>query len=310
VIPIDAATTLRLTPLGKLAQPFVANMDGMSVSYRDDYVEHDERQSVAIVGDRRDMTLVVPQSAVSKAFDVPSESLTAVLVPNFSIQNYVDALSKDLGGANFITFFRNSGLLVALNLIGHFLSVTIVSYAFARLRAPGKNFLFMVLLSTMMLPFTVMLIPQFEIFQAMGMIDTLWPLFIRSFFGNAFLIFLLRQFFMAIPIELEEAARIDGANTLQVLVRIILPLSLPALATVGIFTFWWTWNSFFEPYVYLSSPQNYTVSLGLAFFKGQYNTSFHLLMAASMVVILPIIAAFFFAQRYFIEGIQMTGLKG
>jgi multiple sugar transport system permease protein len=310
VIPIDAATTLRLTPLGKLAQPFVANMDGMSVSYRDDYVEHDERQSVAIVGDRRDMALVVPQSAVSQAFDVPSESLTAVLVPNFSIQNYVDALSKDLGGANFITFFRNSGLLVALNLIGHFLSVTIVSYAFARLRAPGKNFLFMVLLSTMMLPFTVMLIPQFEIFQAMGMIDTLWPLFIRSFFGNAFLIFLLRQFFMAIPIELEEAARIDGANTLQVLVRIILPLSLPALATVGIFTFWWTWNSFFEPYVYLSSPQNYTVSLGLAFFKGQYNTSFHLLMAASMVVILPIIAVFFFAQRYFIEGIQMTGLKG
>jgi ABC-type glycerol-3-phosphate transport system permease component len=310
VMPVDEVTSLRLTPLGKLAQPFVANMDGMSVSFRDDYVEHDERQSVAIVGERRDMALVVPQDVISEAFDVPSQSLSSVLMPYFSLQNYIDALSKDLGGANFGTFFRNSGLLVLLNLIGHFVSVTVVAYAFARLRAPGKNFLFLILLSTMMLPFTVMLIPQFEIFQAMGMVNTLWPLFIRSFFGNAFLIFLLRQFFMAIPIELEEAARIDGANTIQVLIKVILPLSLPALATVGIFTFWWTWNSFFEPYVYLSSPQNYTVSLGLAFFKGQYNTSFHLLMAASMVVILPIIAVFFFAQRYFIEGIQMTGLKG
>ncbi|MCK6576891.1 MAG: ABC transporter permease subunit [Anaerolineae bacterium] len=310
VIPVDEATTLRLTPLGKLAQPFVANLDGVSVSYRDDYVEGDQRHAIAIVSERRDMALIAPQAVVEQAFDVPSESLSAVLTPNFSLQNYVDALSKDLGGATFFTFFRNSGLLVLLNLIGHFLSVTLVAYAFARLRAPGKNFLFMVLLSTMMLPFPVMLIPTFEIFQKLGMINTLWPLFVRSFFGNAFLIFLLRQFFMAIPMELEEAARIDGATTLQVLVRVILPLSAPALATVGIFTFWWTWNSFFEPYVYLSSPQQYTVSLGLAFFKGQYNTSFHLLMAASMVVILPIILIFFFAQRYFIEGIQLTGLKG
>ena len=285
-------------------------MDGVSVGYREDYMELDERHAIAIVGDRRDMALIAPQSVVTSAFDVPSESLSAVLEINFSIQNYIDALSKDLGGATFFTFFRNSILLVVLNLIGHFFSVTLVAYAFARLRAPGKNFLFMLLLATMMLPSPVMLIPTFEIFQKLGMINTLWPLFIRSFFGNAFLIFLLRQFFMPIPMELEEAARIDGASTLQVLRKIILPLSMPALATVGIFTFWWTWNSFFEPYVYLSSPQQYTVSLGLAFFKGQYNTSFHLLMAASMVVILPIIVIFFFAQRYFIEGIQLTGLKG
>jgi multiple sugar transport system permease protein len=310
VMPVADATTLRLTPLGKLAQPFVANMDGVSVGYREDYMELDERHAIAIVGDRRDMALIAPQSGVTSAFDVPSASLSAVLEINFSIQNYIDALSKDLGGATFFTFFRNSILLVVLNLIGHFFSVTLVAYAFARLRAPGKNFLFMLLLATMMLPSPVMLIPTFEIFQKLGMINTLWPLFIRSFFGNAFLIFLLRQFFMAIPMELEEAARIDGASTLQVLRKIILPLSMPALATVGIFTFWWTWNSFFEPYVYLSSPQQYTVSLGLAFFKGQYNTSFHLLMAASMVVILPIIVIFFFAQRYFIEGIQLTGLKG
>lgn len=310
VIPTDEVTSLRLAPLGKLAQPFVANLDGVSVSYRDDYVEFEERIPVAIVSQRRDMDLIVKQSAITSAYDVPSSAPSAVLQANFSLQNYIDALSKDLGGATFITFFRNSFLLVLLNLIGHFLSVTVVAYAFARLRAPGKNTLFMILLSTMMLPAPVMLIPTFEIFQKLGMVNTLWPLFVRSFFGNAFLIFLLRQFFMSIPMELEEAARIDGASTLQVLRKIIIPLSMPALATVGIFTFWWTWNSFFEPYVYLSSPQQYTVSLGLAFFKGQYNTSFHLLMAASMVVILPIIVIFFFAQRYFIEGIQLTGLKG
>jgi ABC-type glycerol-3-phosphate transport system permease component len=310
VIPADQATTLRLTPLGKLAQPFVANLDGVSVQYRDDYVEQSERQSVAIVGDRRDMALVAPQSAVSSAFDAPTSALSSVLVPQLYTQNYVDVLSKDLGGATFFTFFRNSALLVILNLIGHFISVTLVAYAFARLRAPGKSFLFLLLLSTMMLPFPVLLIPTFEIFQKLGMINTLWPLFIRSFFGNAFLIFLLRQFFMGIPAELEDAAKIDGANTLQVLWHVMLPLSKPALATIGIFTFWWTWNAFFEPYVYLSSVYNFTVSLGLGFFKSQYTTSFHLLMAASMIVVLPIIAIFFFAQRYFIEGIQLTGLKG
>ncbi len=310
VIPVDAATTLRLTPLGKLALPFVRNVNGTALRYRDDYVELGERHQIAIISERRDMALVVPQADVTGLFDVPSNSLSPLLVPRFYVQNYVDALSKDLGGANFLTFYRNSALLVILNLIGHFFSVTLVAYAFARLQAPGKNFLFLILLSTMMLPFPVLLIPTFEIFQKLGMVNTLWPLFIRSFFGNAFLIFLLRQFFMSIPRELEDAAKIDGANTLQVLWSVMLPLSKPALATIGIFTFWWTWNSFIEPYVYLSSVWNFTVSLGLAFFRGQYTTSYHLLMAASMVAILPIIVIFFFAQRYFIEGIQLTGLKG
>lgn len=310
VIPVDAVQSLRLTPLGKLALPFVQNVNGTALRYRDDYIEKGERHRIAIVGERRDMALVVPQEDVTGAFDVPSNSLSPLLVPRFYIQNYVDALSKDLGGANFLTFYRNSAVLVILNLIGHFFSVTVVAYAFARLRAPGKNFLFLILLSTMMLPFPVLLIPTFEIFQKLGMVNTLWPLFTRSFFGNAFLIFLLRQFFMGIPRELEDAAKIDGASTLQVLWNVMLPLSKPALATIGIFTFWWTWNSFFEPYVYLSSVWNFTVSLGLAFFKGQYTTSYHLLMAASMVAILPILLIFFFAQRYFIEGIQLTGLKG
>jgi ABC-type glycerol-3-phosphate transport system permease component len=310
VIPVENTQSLRLTPLGKLALPFVEYIDDTPVNYRDDYEELGKRQAIAIVGQRRDMSLVVPLDIVTEAFDVPSDELDEILVPHATLQNYTDALSRDLGGATFLTFFRNSALLVVLNLLGHFLSVTTVAYAFARLRAPGKSILFMILLSTMMLPFPVLLIPTFEIFQKFGMINTLWPLFIRSFFGNAFLIFLLRQFFLTIPQDFEDAARIDGANTAEVLWHVMLPLSKPALATIAIFTFWWTWNSFFEPFIYLSSVKNFTVSLGLGFFKGQYNTSYHLLMAASMVAILPIITLFFFAQRYFIEGIQLSGLKG
>jgi multiple sugar transport system permease protein len=310
VIPVEYTGSVRLSPLGLLSEPFVERVDGLPVRFRDDYEELGIRYDVAIIGDQRDMALIAPQSTMDRAYDVSPAELSRVQEVRLYIENYIDALSRDLGGATFFTFFRNSALLVILNLIGHFLSVTVVAYGFARLRAPGKNVLFMILLATMMMPFPVLLIPTYEIFQSLGMINTLWPLFIRSFFGNAFLIFLLRQFFTSIPTELEDAARIDGASTMQILWSIMLPLSKPALATMGIFTFWWTWNSFFEPYVYLSSTQLFTVSLGLGFFKSQYTYTYHLLMAASVIAIFPIIIIFFFAQRYFIEGIQLTGLKG
>ncbi|HLV36975.1 MAG TPA: ABC transporter permease subunit [Spirillospora sp.] len=310
VIPVEHTESLSLSPLGKLTEPFVQTIDNVAVRYKDDYGAHGENLNVAIVGTQQNMALVVSQEAITAAFDVPSDALTRELRPRLYIENFIDALSRDLGGATFFTFFGNSIKLVVLNLVGHFLSVTIVAYGFARLHAPGKNLLFMILLATMMMPFPVLLIPTYEIFQAFGMINTHWPLFIRAFFGNAFLIFLLRQFFMGIPLELEDAARIDGANTLQILWYVMLPLSKPALATIGIFTFWWTWNAFFEPYVYLSSIKNFTVSLGLGFFKSQYTYTFHLLMAASVITIFPIITIFFFAQRYFIEGIQLSGLKG
>jgi len=310
VIPREQADSLRLVRTAKLALPFVHTMDGFAVRYKDNFVQGGERKDVAIVGERRNMALITPLEHIARAFDVEPAALSPVLVPRLHFENYIDALSRDLGGATFFTFFLNSAIVVILNLLGHFLSVTVVAYGFARLRAPGKDFLFMLLLATMMLPFPVMLIPTFEIFQRLNMINTLWPLFIRSFFGNAFLIFLLRQFYTTIPVEMEEAARIDGASTAQVLWHVMLPLSKPALATIGIFTFWWSWNSFFEPFVYISSVKNFTVSLGLAFFQGQYTTSYHLLMSASMVAILPIIVIFFFAQRYFIEGIQLSGLKG
>jgi len=163
----------------------------------------------------------------------------------------------------------------------------------------------------MMLPYPVTLVPVYEIFRDMGIVNTLWPLFLRSFFGNAFLIFMLRQFFTSIPRELEDAARIDGANIAQIIVKVIVPLSKPAIATVIIFTFWWTWNSFLEPFIFLSSPDLFPVSVGLNFFNDQYGTIFYdRLISASVMSMLPMILLFFFAQRYFIEGIQMTGIKG
>ena len=310
VIPLDSVQTVRLSPLEKLAYPFVKKVEGVSLRYLDDYVEHGTTHSVALVGDRVDMALVAPQAAITDAFDVSSDSLERVLKVRFRYENYIEALGRDVGGATFVTFYKNSALVVALNLLGTLTSVTLVAYGFARLQAPGKNFLFLVLLATMMIPFPVLLIPTYEIFKTFGMLNSLWPLFIRSFFASAFFVFLLRQFFMSIPRELEEAARIDGANTLQVLWSVMLPLSKPALMTISIFTFWWTWNSFFEPFVYVNNIKDFTVTLGLAFFKNQYVYTFHWLMAAGMASILPIIILFFFAQRYFIEGIQLTGLKG
>jgi multiple sugar transport system permease protein len=311
VLPFDSLDTLRLVPVSSnLGDPFIQRVNEVPIRYIDDYQDASEQVSVALIGDRQTKALVAPQSSIANVFDVQSRSLKRVLHFRLRYENYTEALSKNLGGATFFTFFKNSAIVVALNLVGHYFSVILVAYAFARLRAPGKNILFMVLLSTMMLPFPVLLIPTYEIFNSFGMLNTLWPLFIRSFFGNAFLIFLLRQFFMSIPRELEEAAVIDGANTLQVLWSVILPLSKPALATIGIFTFWWNWNAFLEPFVYINSVKNFTVSLGLAFFKGQYVYNFHWLMAAGMVAIIPMILIFFFAQRYFIEGIQMSGLKG
>jgi ABC-type glycerol-3-phosphate transport system permease component len=310
VIPVANATSIRLSPLEKLSFPFVKTVDGISLRYLDDYFEHGKKQSIAIVGSRVDLALVAPQSAIADAFDVNSKSLKRVLKIRFRFENYTEALSQDLGGATFLTFYKNSAIIVLLNLLGVYLSVTPVAYGFSRLQAPGKNFFFLVLLSTMMIPGPVLLIPTFEIFKKLHMLGTLWPLFIRSFFASAFFVFLLRQFFMSIPRELEEAARIDGANTVQVLWSIMLPLSKPALMTIGIFTFWWNWNAFFEPFVYVNNIKNFTVTLGLAFFKNQYVYTYHWLMAAGMASIIPIIVLFFFAQRYFIEGIQLTGLKG
>ena len=221
-------------------------------------------------------------------------------------QNYPEALTY----VPFGRYALNTFLITVGAIVGHLLSCTIVAYGFARLRAPGKGFFFALLLSTLMLPYPVTMVPLFALFNALGWINTFLPLIVPAFFGNAFYIFLLRQFFLTLPPELEDAAHLDGANTLQVLYRVILPLSTPALATVVIFTFQATWNDFLQPLIYLQDQSRYTLTLGLNFFRGSFRVNWAYLMAASLVVVLPVVIVFFLAQRLFIQGIALTGLKG
>jgi ABC-type glycerol-3-phosphate transport system permease component len=221
-------------------------------------------------------------------------------------ENYREALT-------YLPFGRYAlnTLIISLGaIVGHVLSCTIVAYGFARLRAPGKDFFFLFLLSTLMLPYPVTMVPLFVLFNALGWINTFLPLIVPTFFGNAFYIFLLRQFFLTLPPDLEDAARIDGANTLQVLRHVILPISMPALATVVIFTFQASWNDFLQPLIYLQDQARYTLTLGLNFFRGSFQVKWSYLMAASLVVVLPVVIVFFLAQRLFIRGIAMTGMKG
>ncbi len=220
-------------------------------------------------------------------------------------QNYTEALTS----LPFGRFAVNTLIIALSTIVGHLISCSIVAYGFARLNAPGKGFFFVLMLSTLMLPYPVTMVPLFIIFSKLGLINTFIPLILPAFFGNAFYIFLLRQSFKQIPPDLEDAARMDGASTSQVLLNVILPLSRPALATVAIFTFQAAWNDFLGPLIFLHNQSLYTLQLGLSLFRGAYNVQWAYLMAASLVVTLPVIVIFFFAQRSFIEGVGFTGTK-
>ena len=221
--------------------------------------------------------------------------------------NYPEALTT----VPFIQYFLNTITILIPSVLGTLVTASMAAFAFARLKWPGRNFVFAVLMTTLMLPYAVTLIPTFLIWAKLGLINTYWPLILPKWFGGGiFYIFLLRQFFLTIPTELEEAATIDGANPLQIFWHIIIPLSRPALITVGIFSALAEWNDFLGPLIYLNDSRKFTIALGLAEFTGLYSSQWHLLMAASTVVIIPVVILFFFAQRYFIEGIALTGTKG
>jgi multiple sugar transport system permease protein len=207
-------------------------------------------------------------------------------------------------------FIRNTIIVTALGTMGTVLSSLIVGYSLARLHWPGRESVFMLLIATMMLPFIVTLIPTFILFKYLGWLDTLLPLFVPSWFGHAFYIFLMRQFMIGLPVELEEAARIDGASSLRILARVIAPLCGPAMATIAIFAFLAHYNDFMGPLIYLSTNDRFTLPLGIYWYQGRYGTSWHLVMAVSTVALLPVIVLFFVAQRYFVRGITMTGLAG
>ena len=221
-----------------------------------------------------------------------------------------DNYPKALTTIPFVRYFFNTLYILVPTVIGTLITASLAAFGFSRLHWPGRDWVFGVLLSALMLPYAVTLIPTFLLWARIGLINTYWPLVLPDWFGGTiFYVFLLRQFFLTLPKELDEAAIIDGANPLQVLRHVVVPLSRPALITVAIFSALFEWNDFLGPLIYLNDSRQFTLALGLAEFTGLYTSQWHLLMAASTVVIAPVLVLFLFAQRYFIEGITLTGIK-
>ena len=236
-------------------------------------------------------------------FTTPPASIADV-----QLANYPRALAPDK--MDFWPALANTVVITTLCVAGQIVSCSLVGFGFARFRFRGRSTLFMVMLSTMMLPAQVTMIPLFVLFRSLGMIDTFWPLVIPAWLASPLFVFMFRQFFAQVPEELVEAARIDGASNWRIYCQLMLPLSGPVIAIVAIYTFLTAWNDFLGPLIYLNSPDNRTLALALNAFRGQYGISdVHLLMAASVVCMLPSIVLFFAAQRYFVESVSTTGLK-
>lgn len=221
-------------------------------------------------------------------------------------ENYTNVVAK----IPFLRFAANTLFIAVMNIIGRVLSCSLVAFAFARLRFPGRDFLFMLLLSTMMIPHQVTLIPTFALFQKLGWVGTYLPLIVPSFFGDAFFIFLMRQYIMTLPRDLDEAARIDGASTWDIFARIILPLCIPPIVLITVLTFLWKWNDFLNPLIYISNYDDYTIQLGLNMLKGRFNIEWGMIMAGSLLAMSPCIIIYFLTQRYLIGGIANVGIKG
>ncbi|KON87823.1 carbohydrate ABC transporter permease [Cytobacillus sp. NJ13] len=209
----------------------------------------------------------------------------------------------------FNTFLMNSVIVTFLTTLGQIVSSTLIAYGFARFKFKGRDFLFMVLLATMMIPWEVTMIPQYMEFNYFGWINTLKPLIVPAWFGAPFYIFLLRQFIMSIPKELDEAARMDGANSFQIYYRIHLPLMWPIIVLIGVFNFLSSWNDYLGPLIFLNDQSKYTLTLGLAQFNGMYDVNMEGIMAVTFLISLPPLILFFFAQKYIVNGVSSTGFK-
>ncbi len=243
------------------------------------------------------------------------EPLTPSMDPEFG--NYVEALTrmgafdqeKPLRG--FLRIALNTVVLTAFSIVFQVLTCSLAGFAFAKLRFRGRDFLFILVLATMMLPLQVTVIPQFVLFRGLGWIDTFLPLLAPCLFGGSpFFIFLFRQYFLTLPRDVIDAAKLDGAGWFTLYFRVLLPLSRPVVATVSVFTFLFVWNDLWMPLIYLSSPENGTLTLALAGFSRTYRVSVELLMAASTVVLFPCLIIYFIAQKYFVTGVRLTAGKG
>lgn len=240
----------------------------------------------------------------------PAEQIASdphrVLPVEWRVANYVEAVTT----MPYFRYLRNSLVLCAGSVLGTLWSSALAAYAFARLRWPWRRELFALLIATMLLPWHVTMIPKFLLLRELGLYNTLGALIVPTFLGDAFSIFLLRQFFLTIPEELAEAARLDGASEWTIFWRIMLPLARPALATVALFQFIASWNDFNGPLLYLNDPARFPLAYGLEQFVSSYSSQTNLLMAAAVLFTLPIVILFFFTQRTFLRGIATTGLKG
>jgi multiple sugar transport system permease protein len=246
---------------------------------------------------------------VSTAFKLPADQFTRTLIPpTWTTQNFRELFSVDI---NFPKLFFNSFYISLLTVIGQLFTCAMAAFCFAVVQFKGRNFLFTLLLITLMIPGQVTLIPNFIVFKTFGLVGTSVPLWLPAFWGGAFGTFLLRQYFLTIPRDLVDAARVDGASLFQIFWKIYVPLSKPALAALSIFVFQGAWNDLLHPLVYMPAVPNTTLTVGLAFFQQQLTQGgkFTVLMAGALISILPLVIVFFIAQKQFIEGIALSGIK-
>ncbi len=287
-------------------QTATAEVDGVEEPLYDAVIDGEARRLALIKNQPGGFGLFVDPAEPETVYELLIADQTEVRSVEAHFENFPEAFTA----VPFDRYLINTLIVTFAGMFGMLLSCTLVAYGFSRFRAPWLNVLFLVLLSTIMLPRQVTLIPLYVFFQKIGWIDTLLPLIIPNFFANAYDVFLLRQFFMTIPVELDDAAKIDGANPLQTLVYVLLPQARPALVAVGVFHFLYAWNDFYEPLIFLHSQDNWTLAVGLQTFEALYAVNTHLIMAASVVMILPPVLLFFLAQRIFTQGIVISGVKG
>ena len=245
---------------------------------------------------------------ISSSFKEPSE-LFQVPVRWFPKAIQFANYEKMFNTIPFWLYLGNTVNIVIWNIIGSLISCSLVAYGFSRLRWPGRDKVFILVLVTMILPFQVTMIPQFLMFQKLGWVGTPLPLTVTAFFGNPFYIFLLKQFFSVLPDELTQAARIDGAGEFRIFWQICIPLARPAMATVAIFSFMRCWNDYIGPLLYLSDNRQYTLSIGVQLIRSTLDPKWEVLMAAGVVMVMPVLVIFFLTQKYFIQGVAMSGIK-
>ncbi|MCS6827931.1 MAG: carbohydrate ABC transporter permease [Caldilinea sp.] len=271
---------------------------------------------VTIDGETREMALVKNQPGGMGVFVDPfhpEQSVTLKIAEQTPVrhvelhpENYVEAMTA----VPLPRYLLNTLIVTFVGMTGVLISCTMVAYGFSRFRAPWLSWLFIVLLSTIMLPRQVTLIPVYVLFQRLGWVDTLLPLIVPTFFANAYDVFLIRQFFMTIPLEMDDAAKIDGASPMQTLWHVLVPQATPVIVTVALFHFLYAWNDFYEPLIFLHSQKNWTMAVGLQTFNALYAVNTHLIMAAGVVMVIPPVLLFFLAQRHFIQGVVVSGVKG